>query len=98
FRAVAGPVLEQLAEQLERLADPASGRVRTEVDPVRAVPLAREVDPRELLVEADPDVRVGLVVAELDVEDRPVTLDELLPGDQRIGLGPRSTDRASVHT
>jgi hypothetical protein len=51
------------------------------------VPLAREVDARELLVEADPDVGVGLVVAQADVEDRPVAFDELLLGQQRLGLG-----------
>ena len=51
------------------------------------MPLAREVDAREVLVEADPDVGVGLVVAQPDVEDGPVALDELLLGEQRLGLG-----------
>ena len=49
--------------------------------------LAGEVDARELLVEADPDVGIGLVVAQADVEPRPVALDELLLGEQRLGLG-----------
>ena len=65
---LAGPVLEQLAEQVEGLADPLRVRVGPEVQPPRAVALAREVDARELLVEADPDVGVGLVVAQADVE------------------------------
>ena len=84
---VAGPVLEELAEQLERLPDPARVRVGTEVGAVGTVALTGEVDARELLVEADPDVGVGLVVAQLHVEHRAVTLDELLLGDQRLGLG-----------
>ena len=49
--------------------------------------LAGEVDARELLVEADRDVRIRLVVAQADVEPRPVALDELLLGEQRLGLG-----------
>jgi hypothetical protein len=51
------------------------------------VALAGEVDAGELLVEADPDVRIGLVVPQPDVELRPVALDELLLGEQRFGLG-----------
>ena len=49
--------------------------------------LAGEVDPREVLVERDRDVRVGLVVAQADVEARLVLLDEVLLGEQRLGLG-----------
>ena len=49
--------------------------------------LAREVDAWKLLVEADPDVGVRLVVAEPDVEPRAVALDELLLGEQRLRLG-----------
>ena len=30
---------------------------------------------------------IGLVVAQADVEARPVALDELLLGEQRLGLG-----------
>jgi hypothetical protein len=40
------------------------------------VALAREVDPREVLVEADGDVGIGLVVPQPDVEARLVLLDE----------------------
>ena len=39
-----------------------------------------------LAVEADPDVGIGLVVPQPDVEARPVPLDELLLGEQRLGL------------
>ena len=95
LRALTGPVLEQLAEQLESLPDPASGRIGAEVDAIGPVPFASEVDARELLVERDADVGVGLVVAELDVEQRSVALDELLLGDQRLrlGLGDQEVDR-----
>ena len=58
-----------------------------EVGAVAAVALAREVHPREVLVEADRDVRVRLVVAQPDVEARLVLLDEVLLGEQRLGLG-----------
>ena len=84
---LAGAVLEQLAEQVERLAHPPGARERAEVDPAGAVALAGEVDARELLVEADAHVGIGLVVAQPDVEPRPVALDELLLGEQRLGLG-----------
>ena len=48
--------------------------------------LAREVDARELLVHRDRDVGIGLVVAQPDVEARLVLLDEVLLGEQRLGL------------
>jgi hypothetical protein len=51
------------------------------------VTLAGEVDPRELLVQADANVRIGLVVSQADVEAGPVALDELLLGQQGLGLG-----------
>jgi hypothetical protein len=49
--------------------------------------LAREVDAREVLVHRDRDERIGLVVAQSDVEARAVLLDEVLLGQQRLGLG-----------
>jgi hypothetical protein len=85
--AVARAVHEDLAEQVERLAHALGVAEGAEIRAVPAVLLAREVDARELLVEADPDVGVRLVVAEADVEDRPVALDELLLGEERLGLG-----------
>ena len=87
LRAVAGAVHEDLAEQVERLADALGVAEGAEVDAILPVPLAREVNPWKILVEADPDVRVGLVVTQPDVEDGPVALDELLLGEQRLGLG-----------
>ena len=62
-------------------------RVRAEVGALALVALAREVDAREVLVEADRDVGIGLVVAQPDVEPRLVLLDEVLLGEQRLGLG-----------
>jgi hypothetical protein len=79
--------LEDLAEQVERVADPLGARVRTEVRAVAPVPLPREVHAREVLVEADRDVGVRLVVAQADVEARLVLLDERLLGEQRLRLG-----------
>src|SRR5581483_2076762 len=84
---LAGAELEQLAEQVQGLAHALRARVGAEVDAAGAVALAREVDARELLVEADADVGVGLVVPQADVEARPVAPDELLLGEQRLRLG-----------
>ena len=49
--------------------------------------LAREVHAREVLVERDREERIGLVVAQADVEARLVLLDERVLGEQRLGLG-----------
>src|SRR6202012_4786953 len=84
--AVAGAELEQFAEQVEGLAQALGAGERAEVGAVRAVFLAGEVDPGVVLVEADRDVGVGLVVAQADVEARAVALDEALLGEQRLGL------------
>ena len=85
--ALAGAEQEDLAEQVERAAHALGARVGPEVGALAPVALAREVDAREVLVEADRDVRVGLVVAQPDVEARPVLLDEVLLREQRLGLG-----------
>ena len=61
-------------------------RVGPEVGAAGPVALAREVHAREVLVERDRDERIGLVVAQADVEARPVLLDEALLGQQRLGL------------
>jgi hypothetical protein len=50
------------------------------------VALAGEVDPRERLVHRDRDERIGLVVAQADVEARLVLLDEVLLDEQRLLL------------
>ena len=83
---VARPVREELAQQVECLAHALRARERAEVGPLRAVALTREVHARELLVERYADVRVRLVVAQADVEGRPVLLDEALLGEQSLGL------------
>src|SRR5205085_835540 len=84
---LAGAELEQLAEQVERLADPLGAGEGAEVGAAAAVLLAGEVDARVLLVEADGDVGIGLVVPQADVEARSVALDEALLGQQRLRLG-----------
>src|SRR5204863_9172226 len=70
-------------------------RERPEVRPVRPVALTGEVDARELLVEADAHIGIGLVIPEADVEPRPVALDEALLGEQRLRfvLGHQELDR-----
>ena len=54
--------------------------------------LAREHDAREVVLDSDRDVRKGLVVAEADVERRPVPLDEVLLEVQRLHLAARDDD------
>ena len=84
--ALAGAQQEDLAEHVERRARALGVRVRAEVGARAAVALAREVDAREVLVHRDRDVRVALVVAQADVELRLVALDQVLLGEQRLGL------------
>jgi hypothetical protein len=50
------------------------------------MPLAREHDPRVLVVDGDRDIREGLVVAQPHVEWRPVPLDEVLLEVERLHL------------
>jgi hypothetical protein len=50
------------------------------------MPLAREHDPREVVPDRDGDVRERLVVAEPDVERRPVPLDQVLLQMQGLHL------------
>ena len=84
--AVAGAELEDLAQQVERL--PYSLRIAEwpEVGAAAAVLLAREVDAREVLVEGDRDVGIGLVVSQPDVVAGAVLADEGLLGEQGLGL------------
>jgi len=49
-----------------------------------------------VLVQADGDVRVALVVAQADVEGRPVALDEVGLQDERLALGARDHDLQPV--
>src|SRR5439155_2169874 len=95
---VARPVREELAEQVERLAHALGVREGTEVGPLGAMALAREVDARKALVERDPDVGIRLVVAQPDVVRRPVLLDEVLLREQRLGFvgGRDEVDRLDL--
>ena len=87
LRPGAGAEHEHLCQHLQRRPHPLGVRIRPEVGATAAVALAREVHPRELLVEGDRDERIGLVVAQADVETRAVLLDEALLREQRLGLG-----------
>src|SRR6202040_2791226 len=86
LRAGARAEHEDLREHLERPPYALGVRVRPEVRPARAMALAREVHARVVLVERDGDERIGLVVAQADVEARAVLLDEALLGQQRLCL------------
>ncbi len=77
-RPLARAEAEDAVEHVERLAHLLRVRVRAEVDGSASMPFAREHHPRVFVGESDRDVRKRLVVAEPDVEGRPVALDEVL--------------------
>ena len=87
LRALARPVRKDAVQDVERLAHLLRVRVRAEVDDAAPVPLAREHDPRVLVLDGHRDVRERLVVAQPDVERRPVALDEVLLEVERLDLG-----------
>ena len=89
LRPFARPVAEDAVQHVERLAHLLRVRVRPEVDDAAAVPLAREHDARVVVLERDGDVRERLVVAQPDVERRPVALDEVLLEVERLDLARR---------
>src|SRR5262249_47612551 len=95
LRALARPVAEDTVEHFEGLANLLCVRVRAEVDDAAPVPLAGEHHARELVLDRHGDVRERLVVAETDVERRPVPLDEVLLEVERLDLGP-GDDRLDV--
>ena len=87
LRPFARPVREDAVQDVERLAHLLRVRVRAEVPDARPVPLAREHHARVLVLDRDRDVRERLVVAQADVERRPVPLDEVLLEVERLDLG-----------
>ena len=92
LRPLARPVREGAVEDVERLAHLLRVGVRAEVDDAAPVPLAREHDPRELVLDGDGDVRVRLVVAQPHVERRPVAADQVLLQVERLRLGRGDDD------
>ena len=87
LRPLARAVLEDAVEHVERLAHLLRVRVRPEVDDAAPVALAREHHARVLVLDRDRDVRERLVVAQADVERRPVALDQVLLDVERLRLG-----------
>ena len=77
---------EAAQQQIERVADRVGVRVRPEVAGALALAAAHHQRPRELLVERDRQERIALVVAQADVEARPVLLDEAVLEHQRLDL------------
>ena len=78
LRPLAGTVREDTVQDVERLAHLLRVRVGAEVPDPATVPLPREHDARVLVVDGDSDVREGLVVAQPDVERRPMPFDQVL--------------------
>ena len=85
--ARAGAHREHPQQQVERLADRPGVRVGAEVAHALALGAAHHLQPRELLAQRDGEVRVGLVVAVLDVEARVELLDPGVLQLQRLDLG-----------
>src|SRR6266571_6544007 len=88
FGPLTRPVGKDTVEDVEGLAHFLRIRVRAEVDDAAPVPLAREHDPWVLVLDGHGDVRKRLVVAQADVERRPVALDEVLLEVECLDLGP----------
>ncbi len=86
LRPLARTELEGPVQHVERLAHLLRVRVRAEVDGPPPVPLAREHDPRVLVLHGDGDVGERLVVAEPHVEGRAVALDQVLLQVERFRL------------
>ena len=86
LRALAGPVRKDPVQNVEGLPDLLGVGVRPEVDDPATVTLAREHHARVFVLRRDGYVGERLVVAEPDVEGRPVALDEVLLEVQRLDL------------
>jgi hypothetical protein len=84
LRTLTRPELEDAVQNLERLAHLLRVRVWAEVENAPAVPLAREHDAREVVLDRHRDVGERLVVAEANVERGSVTLDQVLLEVQRL--------------
>ena len=97
LRALAGPELEDAIEHVERLAHLLRVGVRAEVHGASPVALTGEHHPGVRVGDGDRDVREGLVVAQPDVERRPVALDEVLLEMQRLRLALRDDDLDPAH-
>jgi hypothetical protein len=93
---LAGPEAEHAIEDVESLPHLLRVCVRAEVDDAAAMALAREHHPREVVVDRDGDVRIGLVVAQTDVERWPMALDEVLLEVKGLRLGARDDDLDAV--
>ena len=86
FAPPAGAHREHAAQHVQGLAHLGGAGVRPEVEVALAVRLAGEQHPGALVLHGDHDVRVRLVVAQADVERRPVLLDEVVLQQQGLHL------------
>jgi hypothetical protein len=82
----AGAHRKAAQQQVERLADGVGVRIRPEVAHTLALAATHHHRPRVLLVERHGQERVALVVAQADVEPRPVLLDEAVLEHERLDL------------
>ena len=87
-RELAGPVWEQLLEQIERLIDGLRVRERSEIARGAVAERARAKDAWEIFAQRDLHVGIGLVVLEPDVVARLVLLDEIRL--EEVGLRDRA--------
>ena len=90
-RVLAAAQPEQLLQLVQRLVDRARRRVRAEQAPGKLARAAVEGEPRKL-VRGQVHVGKALVVAQDDVEARPVALDEVVLEQQRLGFRIRHRD------
>ena len=87
LRSFARPVRKDAVQDVQRLPHLLRRRVRAEVDDPAPVPLPREHHARVLVLDGHGDVWIALVVAQADVEGRPVALDQVLLEVEGLHLG-----------
>jgi len=94
----AGPQGEERLQEAERLLRRRAGGIRAEI--LRAVPFraADELKPGKGVRRVDPDVEVGLVVAEIDVVAGAVLLDQRVLEDQGLLLRLRHDEGDVIDT
>ena len=91
----ARPHRENALHDFQRVAHRADVGVRTEIARAVVEQLPCDEDAREWLLHRDLHIRIGLVVAQEDVEPRPVFLDEVVLEEQRLRFG-RDDDSLEV--
>ena len=82
--AVAGSVGEQPAQQFQALVHRLRGSKGAKVPRPISSHVAHDIDAREILLQADLDVGIALVIFEAHIVARPVSFDQLTFEDEGL--------------